>query len=66
MTVDVVNYLLLIINHLFFFQSVVIPVFNGAQWLDKALGSILHQSFQGILEVSIFNDASTVSTGLTY
>lgn len=41
-------------------QSVVVTVFNVAQWLDEALESILLQSFTGTMEISIFNDASTV------
>ena len=31
------------------------------QWLDEALSSISNQSWRDSLEVSIFNDASTVS-----
>ncbi len=42
-------------------QSIVMPVCNGAVWLDQALDSILAQTFTGSMELSVFNDGSTVS-----
>ncbi|XP_062866809.1 UDP-GlcNAc:betaGal beta-1,3-N-acetylglucosaminyltransferase-like protein 1 [Trichomycterus rosablanca] len=39
--------------------SVIIPVHNGAEWLDECLQAVLGQDFQGSMEVSIFDDAST-------
>ncbi len=42
-------------------QSIVMPVHNGAAWLDEALSSVLEQTFTGTMELSVFNDASTVS-----
>ena len=44
-----------------YLQSVIIPVHNAEQWLDEALSSISKQSWKDSLEVSLFNDASTVS-----
>ena len=37
------------------------PVHNGAKWLAESLGSVLTQTFTGSMELSVFNDASTVS-----
>ena len=42
--------------------SVLMPVRNGEQYLAKALGSILNQTYRD-LEVIIFNDGSTDATG---
>ncbi|KAB5523723.1 hypothetical protein PHYPO_G00155770 [Pangasianodon hypophthalmus] len=39
--------------------SVIIPVYNGAKWLDECLQAVLDQDFQGTLEISVFDDAST-------
>ncbi len=41
-------------------QSIVMPVHNGSAWLDEALSSVLEQTFTGTMELSVFNDASTV------
>ncbi len=44
--------------------SVIVPVHNCCQFLDDAFGSLLHQTFLeegGVLEVSIYDDDSTVS-----
>ena len=38
------------------------PVHNAELWLDDSLASVLAQRFQGQLELSIYNDASTVGT----
>ena len=43
------------------FQSVILPVYNAEKWLDETLHSVLQQSFEGQFELSIYNDASTVS-----
>lgn len=42
-------------------QSVVMPVYNAENWLQEALESVCKQTFSGSLELSVFNDASTVS-----
>ena len=42
-------------------QSVIMTVHNAAEWIEDALRSILAQTFQGKLELSLFDDASTVS-----
>ncbi|XP_060755218.1 UDP-GlcNAc:betaGal beta-1,3-N-acetylglucosaminyltransferase-like protein 1 isoform X2 [Neoarius graeffei] len=39
--------------------SVIIPVYNGAKWLDESLQAVFDQDFQGTLEISLFDDAST-------
>ena len=36
------------------------PVHNAENWLDAALKSVLDQSWKDSLQVSIYNDASTV------
>ena len=42
-------------------QSIVMPVYNGAEWLEETLASILAQTFTGQMELSVYNDGSTVS-----
>ncbi|XP_062976477.1 UDP-GlcNAc:betaGal beta-1,3-N-acetylglucosaminyltransferase-like protein 1 [Elgaria multicarinata webbii] len=39
--------------------SVILPVYNAECWLDECLKSVLDQDFQGSIELSVFNDAST-------
>ncbi|XP_054834765.1 UDP-GlcNAc:betaGal beta-1,3-N-acetylglucosaminyltransferase-like protein 1 isoform X1 [Eublepharis macularius] len=39
--------------------SVILPVYNAECWLDECLKSLLEQDFQGSMELSVFNDAST-------
>ena len=43
------------------FQSVVMTVRNGEQWLDESLSSLLNQTYTGHMELSVYNDGSTVS-----
>lgn len=43
-------------------QSVIMPVYNASSWLDECLQGILQQDFTGSMELSVFDDASTVST----
>ncbi|XP_029456147.1 UDP-GlcNAc:betaGal beta-1,3-N-acetylglucosaminyltransferase-like protein 1 isoform X2 [Rhinatrema bivittatum] len=38
--------------------SIILPVHNADCWLDECLKSVLDQDFQGIIELSVFNDAS--------
>src|SRR5690242_14644913 len=42
--------------------SVVIPVFNGATTVGKAIDSALNQTFEGDFEVVVVNDGSTDTT----
>ena len=42
-------------------QSVVMTVHNAAEWIEQSLHSVLSQTFTGKMELSLFNDASTVS-----
>lgn len=35
-------------------------MYNAAHWLEETLTSIINQTFTGSLEVSIYDDASTV------
>ncbi len=37
------------------------PVYNASCWLDECLQAVLHQDFTGAMELSVFDDASTVS-----
>ena len=37
------------------------PMRNAARWLEEALQSVAAQTFAGSLELSVFDDASTVS-----
>ena len=41
--------------------SVIIPVFNGAEWIEACLGSVLRQSYAN-LEVIMVDDGSTDRT----
>ncbi|XP_068118630.1 queuosine-tRNA galactosyltransferase isoform X2 [Hyperolius riggenbachi] len=43
--------------------SVIIPTYNAEAWLDQCLTSVHLQDFCGSLEVSIYNDGSTDSSG---
>lgn len=36
------------------------PVYNASCWLDECLQAILVQDFSGSMELSVFDDASTV------
>ena len=42
------------------------PIHNAAEWLEEALHSVLRQTFTGSLELSVFDDASTVRTTNMY
>jgi len=42
--------------------SIVMPVFNGAQWLEEAIGSLRCQSLQDF-ELIVIDDGSTDQTG---
>ena len=42
------------------FQSIVMPMYNASCWLDECLQAILHQDYTGTMELSVFDDASTV------
>ncbi|XP_077427563.1 queuosine-tRNA galactosyltransferase isoform X2 [Vanacampus margaritifer] len=39
--------------------SIIMPMYNASCWLDECLQAILYQDFTGIMELSIFDDAST-------
>ncbi|XP_051774909.1 UDP-GlcNAc:betaGal beta-1,3-N-acetylglucosaminyltransferase-like protein 1 isoform X3 [Erpetoichthys calabaricus] len=38
--------------------SIILPVYNAAQWLDACFQSIADQDFQGTMELSVFCDAN--------
>ncbi|KAM8945697.1 queuosine-tRNA galactosyltransferase [Pelodytes ibericus] len=38
--------------------SIILPIYNAEVWLDECLKSIQDQDFEGIMEVSVYNDAS--------
>lgn len=42
-------------------QSIIMPVYNAACWLDECLQAIMQQDFTGTMQLSVFDDASTVS-----
>lgn len=42
-------------------QSIIMPMHNASSWLDECLQAVLNQDFTGIMELSVFDDASTVS-----
>lgn len=37
------------------------PMYNASCWLDECLQAVLYQDFTGTMELSVFDDASTVS-----
>ncbi|KAH9495807.1 UDP-GlcNAc:betaGal beta-1,3-N-acetylglucosaminyltransferase-like protein 1 [Bulinus truncatus] len=39
--------------------SVILPVHNASQWLTECLTSVVHQSYRGPIELSVYDDAST-------
>ena len=41
-------------------------VHNAAEWLEECLRSVLAQTFTGRMELSLFNDASTVNHALLH
>ena len=59
--IQVCVYAEIIISGLCVPKSVVMTVYNASRWLDDNLQSILAQTFAGTLELSIYNDGSTVS-----
>ena len=47
-------------------QSIILPVHNAELWLDECLQSVVDQDCGGAsLELSVFNDASTVSVDVS-
>jgi len=42
--------------------SIIIPIFNGANWVDDCFNAVLTQDFEGSLEISVYNDSSTDNT----
>lgn len=39
--------------------SIILPLYNCAEWLSECLSSVLNQTFNCSLELSIYNDSST-------
>ncbi|GFS09580.1 UDP-GlcNAc:betaGal beta-1,3-N-acetylglucosaminyltransferase-like protein 1 [Elysia marginata] len=39
--------------------SIIMPVHNGSSWLDESLASVVNQTFQGSMQLSVYDDAST-------
>ena len=35
------------------------PVHNAEKWLDESINSVLAQNYDGPMEISFYNDAST-------
>lgn len=42
------------------------PVYNASCWLKECLQAILNQDFPGSMELSVFDDASTVCVFVTF
>ena len=42
-------------------QSVIVPMHSASCWLGECLQGLLHQDFTGSIELSVYDDASTVS-----
>lgn len=38
--------------------SIITPVYNGSQWINECLTSVANQTYQGNLEISVYNDGS--------
>ena len=39
--------------------SIIMPVHNAEKWLDESINSVLAQNYDGPMEISFYNDAST-------
>ncbi|KAK3742711.1 hypothetical protein RRG08_025653 [Elysia crispata] len=39
--------------------SIIMPVHNGSPWLDECLSSVLKQTYQAPMQLSVYDDAST-------
>lgn len=39
--------------------SIIMPVHNGSLWLDECLNSVVNQTYQGSIQLSVYDDAST-------
>uniref|UniRef100_A0A8B9JSR3 UDP-GlcNAc:betaGal beta-1,3-N-acetylglucosaminyltransferase-like 1 n=1 Tax=Astyanax mexicanus TaxID=7994 RepID=A0A8B9JSR3_ASTMX len=39
--------------------SVIVPVYNGSDWLDQCLQAVVDQDYQGSMELSVYDDSST-------
>lgn len=46
-------------------QSIIMPVYNASCWLEECLQAVLQQDFTGTMQLSVFDDASTVSVSHT-
>lgn len=42
-------------------QSIITPLYNGERWIDQCFDSVLAQNFGETLELSVYDDSSTVS-----
>ena len=42
------------------------PIRNAAPWLSEALESLLAQTYEGPMELTVFNDGSSVSFNILY
>ncbi|CAL1530443.1 unnamed protein product [Lymnaea stagnalis] len=43
--------------------SVILPVHNASQWISESLASVSQQNYQGPIELSVYDDASTDDSG---
>ena len=44
--------------------SVILPIYNAEEWLDSCLQSIVDQTYCGLMELCIYDDACTDSSML--
>jgi len=39
--------------------SIILPIYNAEEWIDACLQSIVAQTYDGIIELCVYNDACT-------
>ena len=44
--------------------SIILPIHNGKKWIESCMSSILKQSYEGSIELCVFDDASNDNTSV--